>query len=215
MGDQVVEVLRKFDVPSVEQVIAVPMNSFDRVPQRSAVRRPQKAEQLVEVPTEPRSLPRKPWGGGKQRHWPSTSFTIQFLRVGVGEDEAGDALSAAYEALRRLRRRRGVIDRRRGAVSASSSGVPSVAVLWRLERRQWVGGREGGEGGGLQLLSGRGLELITQVRAQLVSENVACMHRHVVVDIHALVVNTLLKQQQHSGPGHVAWTTGNLGFWMD
>ena len=47
------EVLRKFDVPSVEQVIAVPKISFDRVPQRSAVRRPQKAEQLVEVPTEP------------------------------------------------------------------------------------------------------------------------------------------------------------------
>ena len=48
-----VEVLRKLDVPSVEQVIAVPMISLDRVPQRSAVRRPQKAEQLVEVPTEP------------------------------------------------------------------------------------------------------------------------------------------------------------------
>ena len=47
------EVLRKFDVPSVDQVIAVPRISFDRVPQRSAVRRPQKAEQLVEVPTEP------------------------------------------------------------------------------------------------------------------------------------------------------------------
>ena len=49
MGDQVVEVLRKFDV----QVIAVPLISFDFVPQRSAVRRPKKAEQLVEVPTEP------------------------------------------------------------------------------------------------------------------------------------------------------------------
>ena len=43
----------KFDVPSAEQVIAVPKISFDRVPQCSAVRRPQKAEQLVEVPTEP------------------------------------------------------------------------------------------------------------------------------------------------------------------
>ena len=52
-GDQVVEVLQKLDVPSVEQVVAVPMISFDQVPQRSAVRRPQKAEQLVEVPTEP------------------------------------------------------------------------------------------------------------------------------------------------------------------
>ena len=47
------KVLRKLDVPSVEQVIAVPMISLDRVPQRSATRRPQKAEQLVEVPTEP------------------------------------------------------------------------------------------------------------------------------------------------------------------
>ena len=53
LGDQVLEVLRKFDVPSVEQVLAVPKISFDQVPQRSAVRRPQKAEQLLEVPTEP------------------------------------------------------------------------------------------------------------------------------------------------------------------
>ena len=48
-----VEVLRKLDVPAVEQVIAAPMISVDRVLQRSAIRRPQKAEQLVEVPTEP------------------------------------------------------------------------------------------------------------------------------------------------------------------
>ena len=47
-----VEVLRKLDVPAVEQVIAVPVISLDRVPQRSAIR-PQKAEQFVEVPTEP------------------------------------------------------------------------------------------------------------------------------------------------------------------
>ena len=53
MGGQVVEVLRKFDTPSVEQVVAAPEISFDRVPQRSAVRLPQKAEQLVVVPTEP------------------------------------------------------------------------------------------------------------------------------------------------------------------
>ena len=52
-GDRVMEVLRKLDVPSVEEVIAVPKISLDRVPQRSALRRPQKAEQLVEVPTEP------------------------------------------------------------------------------------------------------------------------------------------------------------------
>ena len=47
------EVLRKPDVPSVEQVIAVPEISLDWVPQRSAARRPQTAEQLVEVPTDP------------------------------------------------------------------------------------------------------------------------------------------------------------------
>ena len=35
------------------QVIAVPKISLDRTPQRSAVRRPQKAEQLMDVPTEP------------------------------------------------------------------------------------------------------------------------------------------------------------------
>ena len=48
-----VEVLRKLDVPAVEQVIAMPLISLDWVSQRSAIRRPQKAEQLVEVPTEP------------------------------------------------------------------------------------------------------------------------------------------------------------------
>ena len=35
-----------------EQVIAVPKISLDRIPQRSALRRAQKAEQLVEVPTD-------------------------------------------------------------------------------------------------------------------------------------------------------------------
>ena len=44
--------LRKRDVPSVEQVIAVAMTSLDRVLQRAAFRRSQKAEQLMEVPTE-------------------------------------------------------------------------------------------------------------------------------------------------------------------
>ena len=34
------EVLRKLDVPSVEQVLAVPEISFDRVPQRSVARSP-------------------------------------------------------------------------------------------------------------------------------------------------------------------------------
>ena len=48
-----VEVLRMLDVPAIEQVIAVPKISLDGVPQRSVLRRPQKTEQLVEVPTEP------------------------------------------------------------------------------------------------------------------------------------------------------------------
>ena len=52
-GDQVVEMLRMLDVPAIEQVIAVPKISLDGVPQRSVLRRPQKAEQLVEVPTDP------------------------------------------------------------------------------------------------------------------------------------------------------------------
>ena len=41
------------DVPVIEQVIAVPKISLERVPQRSALPVPQTAEQLVEVPTEP------------------------------------------------------------------------------------------------------------------------------------------------------------------
>ena len=82
--DQVVEVLRKLDLPAVEQVIAVPLISLDRVPQRSAIRRPQKAEQLVEVPTEPGyplAVPCRacPWAegcngtGGADRGQPSSS----------------------------------------------------------------------------------------------------------------------------------------------
>ena len=52
LGNQVEEVLQKIDTPSlVEQVIAVPKISLDPVPQRSVNRCPQKAEQLVEVPT--------------------------------------------------------------------------------------------------------------------------------------------------------------------
>ena len=50
--DQVVEVLRMLDVLVIEQVIAVLKISLERVSQRSALRRPQTAEQLVEVRTE-------------------------------------------------------------------------------------------------------------------------------------------------------------------
>ena len=52
LGDRVVDLLREIDAPAlVEQVIAVPKISMDRVPQRSVCRRSRRAEQLVEVPT--------------------------------------------------------------------------------------------------------------------------------------------------------------------
>ena len=51
MGNQVVEVLQKIGMETPEQVVAVPKISLDQTPQRSAVRRTQKSEQWVEVPT--------------------------------------------------------------------------------------------------------------------------------------------------------------------
>ena len=72
-------------VPSVEQAIAVPMISLDRVRQRSAVRRPQKAEQLVEVPTEPGyslAVVAVQFLERRQRHWRSRWLTFQSLWVG-------------------------------------------------------------------------------------------------------------------------------------
>ena len=52
LEDRVVDLLREIDAPAlVEQVIAVPKISLDRVPQRSVCRRSRRAEQLVEVPT--------------------------------------------------------------------------------------------------------------------------------------------------------------------
>ena len=53
MGNQVVVFLQTLDTVTPEQVIEVPKLSQDRIPRRSAVRRPQKAEQLVEVATDP------------------------------------------------------------------------------------------------------------------------------------------------------------------
>ena len=48
----VLDFLQKIDAPAlVEQVIAVPKISLDRIPQRCPRRRPRRAEQLVEVPT--------------------------------------------------------------------------------------------------------------------------------------------------------------------
>ena len=52
MGKQLVEVLRKIDTRTSHQVVEVPKIFPDRVPQRLVESRPpQKAEQLVEVPT--------------------------------------------------------------------------------------------------------------------------------------------------------------------
>ena len=53
MGAQVVEFMHAIDTAIPEQVIEVPRLSPDRIPQRSLDRRPQSAEQLVEVPTNP------------------------------------------------------------------------------------------------------------------------------------------------------------------
>ena len=52
VGDQVVEFLQKIDAPALdEQFIAVPKISLNRISQRSACRRPPRAEQSAEVPT--------------------------------------------------------------------------------------------------------------------------------------------------------------------
>ena len=104
LGGELVEFMQKHDTVTPEQVIEVPKLSHDSIPQRSAVRRPQKAEQLVEVPTEPAyvrghgSLPRRSIRGHEIRRilsgqgsaaalGPSRSLTIQFLRVGGGVAE--------------------------------------------------------------------------------------------------------------------------------
>ena len=52
MGGQLLDFMQNLDTPSLdEQVIAVPKISLNQIPQRSALRPTQKAEQLVEVPT--------------------------------------------------------------------------------------------------------------------------------------------------------------------
>ena len=53
LGAPVVEFMHAIDTAKPEQVIEVPRLSPDRIPQRSLDRRPQSAEQLVEVPTQP------------------------------------------------------------------------------------------------------------------------------------------------------------------
>ena len=53
LENQVVEFMQTLDTETSVQVIEVPKLSHDSIPQRSAVHRPQKAEQMVEVPTEP------------------------------------------------------------------------------------------------------------------------------------------------------------------
>ena len=53
MGGQLVDFMQNLDTSTLdEQVIVVPKISLDRIPQSSALRRTQKAEQLVEVPTD-------------------------------------------------------------------------------------------------------------------------------------------------------------------
>ena len=74
------------------------------------------------------------------------------------------------------------------------AGSGQFRQLWLL----FSGGGDGGRGGGgrwLGLLSGRGVGG-TQVMSPCELVSVTAVHRHVVVDIHTLVVNPLQKQQQ-------------------
>ena len=73
-------------------------------------------------------------------------------------------------------------DWRRGAVSSGSSGCFFLAV----ERRQG-----GGAAGGFVCLLAGIMGLITQVMSPCKLVSVTVVHRHVVVDIRALVVNPL------------------------
>ena len=77
--NQVVEFMQTFDTVTPEQVVEVPKLSQDRIPQRSAVRRPQKAEQLVEVPTDPAYVvlvcASSVLGGNLQGFLPKTEFS--------------------------------------------------------------------------------------------------------------------------------------------
>ena len=102
MEDQVVEVLQKFDVPSVEQVIAVPKSLCHFV-----VRRRQNISWKCRWSPDIhwRSLPCRPWGGGQQRHWRSRLWTFQFLRVGGGVAEVFKVYEQDWAQQRRTRSR--------------------------------------------------------------------------------------------------------------
>ena len=76
MGNQVVEVLQPLDTATPEQVIEVPKLSQDRIPQCSAVRRPQKENSWCKCP---RSCPSLLCSS----RLPSRSSTIQFQVVEV------------------------------------------------------------------------------------------------------------------------------------
>ena len=106
-------------------------------------------------------------------------------------------------------------DRRRGAASASKLWSPTVAVLWRLERRRW---ERGGTRFAAAFKPGAGAHHTGDELNW--SQRLSCMHRHVVVDIHALVVNVLQPNNQttkkpnndhfgssrgHSWPGLSQW----------
>ena len=98
------------DMETPEQFIAVPTISLDRIPQRSAVRRTQKAEQLVEAPTivsfsslQQRTaeqiidipVPRRAGGGGReglQGLRPGQNSTARFVEQNVDIPVPGGGL---------------------------------------------------------------------------------------------------------------------------
>ena len=85
MENQLVEFMQRLDTLTPEQVIVVPKISQDRIPQRFVDRRrPQKAGQLVEVPTDPVPSCLFPFSSSRL---PSRSLTFQF-RVVVGVQAA-------------------------------------------------------------------------------------------------------------------------------
>ena len=81
-GDQVVEVLRKLDVPAVEQVIAVPLISFGPGPPAFCHSSSAEGRTVGGSADGPRIFT-----GGHCRAGHGTSWTIQFLRFGGGAAE--------------------------------------------------------------------------------------------------------------------------------
>ena len=158
-GGQVLELLQKIVTASLVEpvrVIAVPKISLDRSPQRSAVRRTQMAEQLVEVPTEPgyalavlasKFFSRRELRGFfqdrvQQRLVPgllSRTLTFQFCVVGRSESlqhsrsRQGSAASIVEQNVD-VPVRRG--DGGRGRSSRFPPGTGFNSVLWSRSRRK-------------------------------------------------------------------------------